>query len=179
MCDNKLMQTSDDNVSPATWRAATPKEWSAISAIAGEVHSLLPERPEVFEEKFRLFERGCLVLMQRERVVGYGIFHPWKLDDAPRLDALLNELPREPQCIFIHDVALLAQARGLAAAGQFVRIASTIALERELRALALVSVYGTHPLWAKYGFVIREAPALAPTLIRYGADARYMTSTLR
>ncbi len=173
------MQTSDDKASPATWRAATPKEWSAIGAIADEVHPLLPERPEVFAEKFRLFRQGCLVLMRRERVVGYGIFHPWTLDDAPRLDAFLNELPSEPQCIFIHDVALLAQARGRGAAGELVRMASTISLRRELRALALVSVYGTHRVWAKYGFEIRDAPALAPALARYGADARYMRSTLR
>lgn len=174
-----MTQTLSGIRSPATWRAATQKEWSAIGAIADEVHSLLPERPEVFDEKFRLFRAGCLVLMQGGHVVGYGVFHPWRLDDAPALDTLLNELPSKPQCIFIHDVALLAEARGQGAAGEFVRIASAMALKRKLPALALVSVYGTYPLWTKHGFEIREAPTLAPTLARYGADARYMISSLR
>ena len=164
--------------SPKKWRLASAREWSAIGAIANDVHTSLPERQEVFDDKFRLFAEGCLVLPDGERIVGYGVFHPWKIDDAPTLDTLMEELPREPQCIFIHDVAILAEARGLGAAGEFVRIAWSFAIGRRLITLALVSVYGSHPVWTKYGFKTRVYCGLSPVLKHYGDGARYMTVTL-
>jgi hypothetical protein len=44
--------------------------------------------------------------------------------------------------------------------------------------LALVSVYGTQPFWARYGFEIANALELGTKLRSYGPTARYMTRNL-
>lgn len=157
-------------------------EWSPLGAgdlgglceIAALAHPDLPERVEVFGEKLRLFPAGCLKYSLGGRMAGYGLAHPWELHSAPKLDAFLGALPPEPGCVYIHDVALRPEARGRGAAAAFVRHAEGLARERGLRALALVSVYGTAPLWGRLGF----RPDDGPDLAGYGKDARYMVRRL-
>src|SRR5262249_23805030 len=103
-----------------TWRSATASDLEVVDAIGNQVHVALPERAEVFAEKMRLFPEGCLVLAQGSDVVGYGLSHPWLLNNVPRLDHFLQTLPANPECLFIHDVVVLPGARGHGAAGAFV-----------------------------------------------------------
>ena len=105
--------------------------------------------------------------------------HPWHLNKIPPLDTFLKVLPSQPDCIFIHDVVVLPRARGHGAAEKFVEIVADVARERLIPALALVSVYDTHPLWMKCGFEIVQRPDLAEKLQSYGATARYMVRKLR
>ncbi|QQS15055.1 MAG: GNAT family N-acetyltransferase [Rhodospirillales bacterium] len=112
-------------------------------------------------------------------VVGYGIAHPWTLRDVPKLDHVLGALPPTPDCVFIHDVAILPAARGHRASAAFVERMRDIARGLDIRALALVSVYDTRPVWSRYGFRAVDDAALAPALAPYGADARYMVADIR
>jgi hypothetical protein len=86
------------------WRPATTADLPTIQRLSDEMHSSLPERPEVFAEKLALFKRGCFVLTWYEAMVGYNVFYPWVLKNIPPLDSLLGALPRSPECLFIHDV---------------------------------------------------------------------------
>lgn len=147
-----------------------------LCAIAALAHPGLPERPEVFGEKLRLFPEGCLKFLLGGRMAGYGLAHPWALETAPALDAFLGPLPQEPGCVYIHDVALLPAARGRGGAAAFARHAEGLALNRGIRALALVSVYGTWPLWGRLGF--RPALPAGLDLGGYGRDAQYMVRRL-
>lgn len=169
--------TPDRNEAPLVWRLATLDDLSAIMTIQDQVHTLLPEREAVFADKLHAFAQGCGVLVDdRGRAVGYGISHPWLLDDVPPLDTELPALPRQADCLFVHDVALLPLARGRGAGRAFVVQASGIAAGRGYRALALVSVYGTAPLWGSCGFAPRTSAALEDKLAAYGAGAVYMTT---
>ncbi len=160
------------------WRPAALDDVARISIIESQAHRLEPERPEVFEEKLRLFGAGCMVLTRDGTIVGYGVAHPWLLDDVPALNSFLGALPSEPQCIFIHDVALLPEARACGAGRAFVQHVSRIAAAMRLPNLALVSVYDTHHLWGRYGFEIRETEAIRGKMGQYGSTARYMVATL-
>jgi ribosomal protein S18 acetylase RimI-like enzyme len=157
-----------------TWRPTEPADLDAIAAIGNRIHAGLPERPAVFAEKLRLFPEGCFSLIQTGEIVGYGISHPWLLDSIPPLDAFLGELPASPDCLFVHDVAVLPRARGRGAAGALVDMLVALAQQRALAALALVSVYDTHALWARYGFAAVEDSSLAAKLASYGDTARTM-----
>ena len=53
-----------------------------------------------------------------------------------------------------------------------------VAREYRLGSLALVSVYGTHRLWSRLGFVERTSPALAAKLAAYGPTAHYLVRPL-
>lgn len=88
------------------WRPATTADLPGIQKLSDEMHSSLPERPEVFAEKLALFQRGCFVLTWYEAMVGYSFSYPWVLRSIPPLDRLMGALPRSPGCLFIHDVVI-------------------------------------------------------------------------
>jgi hypothetical protein len=160
------------------WRPAATGDLDAIQNIGDEIHVTLPERPEVFAEKFKLFPEGCFVLTQTQNVVGYGFSHPWLLKSIPPLDSFLGSLPSHPECLFIHDVVVLPQARRHGASGALVELVTGVARKRNLRLLALVSVYNTHPLWSRFGFEVVTDAALTEKLKSYGDTARYMIRRL-
>lgn len=166
-----------DVLSPK-WRLATAQDLLTIDCIADQIHTGLPERPEVFAEKQRLFPIGCQALQVGDLVVGYGISHPWMLFDIPPLDAFLKMLPANSDCLYIHDVAVLPKYRGSGAAGAYVKAVEREAYRLGIAALALVSVYDTHPMWAKHGFRTIEAIDLCAKLRSYGPTAKYMVSSL-
>jgi hypothetical protein len=161
---------------PPDWKFMEPGDIPAVCAIAGWLHTALPERAEVFAEKLQLFPEGCRKLVAGEKLVGYGFAHPWLLASAPKLDTLLEALPAHPACLYIHDVAILPEARGYGAAGGYVASMEALALSLRLWQLTLVSVYGTAPLWAKYGF---KPVSFGLPLASYGPGAAYMYRELR
>jgi len=142
-----------------------------MDRIGNLVHPL-QERAEVSAEKFKLFSEGCFVLEQKQQVLGYGISHPWILNDIPVLDTFLHVLPATPDCLFIHDVGVLPEARQHGASGVLVELVAGIARRKGLGRLALVSVYGTYHLWARHGFEI--VSQVDEKLLSYGDTAKYM-----
>ena len=160
------------------WRPATNPDLDAIQRIAGHIHPELSERAEVFAEKLALFAEGCLVLARDATIFGYAFSHPWHLKRVPPLDTLLHALPPAPECLFVHDVAVLPEARGHGAAAMLVAILTRIAKKHDLPRLALVSVYGSDVLWSAQGFKSAPDKALRAALAPYGESAKYMIRRL-
>ncbi|MGY0573199.1 GNAT family N-acetyltransferase [Bradyrhizobium sp. RDM12] len=156
------------------WRRAHVEDLAAISAIAARIHPDLPERPEVFAEKMRLYPDGCCVLAAGNDIAGYGLAHPWMQQQIPPLDAFIDRLPDAADCLYVHDVAVLPDFRGGVARAYIAEIEER-ARSSGITTLALVSVYGARPLWERLGFQ-RVAPdaALRDKLLSYGASATYM-----
>lgn len=148
-------------------------------AIAEEIHPDLPERMEVYAEKLRLFPPGWLVQVADGTIVGYGVSHPWKLHQVPPLDAFLHELPRDADCLYVHDVAVLPAHRGRRTADSYIESMAAVARSAGIGALTLVSVYGTDTLWSRLGFRTVAAEAeLRAKLRSYGETAKYMIRDL-
>lgn len=160
------------------WVPLLESDIDAVDRIAREIHPTLPERKDVFAEKRRLFPQGCYKLMCDGVMEGYGLSHPWKLHSIPPLDALMHSLPPDPDCIYIHDVAVLREARGHNAAGLFVAQISDAARQMQIKHLSCVSVYGTDVLWARFGFRVVTSPEIASKLASYGGSATYMIADL-
>jgi GNAT superfamily N-acetyltransferase len=163
---------------PVKWRPATEADLDDIQRIGDRIHAELPEKREIFAEKLTLFPEGCFVLVQNEIIVGYAFSHPWLLDRIPELNQPLSRLPAKPDCILIHDVAILQQARGRGAAAVLVEIVTKLARERNIANLALVSVYNSYRLWGRFGFELADGDALVEKLKSYGGPARYMVRRL-
>lgn len=147
---------------------ARASDLPTISAIAARIHPDLPERPEVLAEKMRLCPDGCRVLAADEEIVGYGFAHPWTQRRIPALDDFLERLPDDADCLYLHDIAVLPRSRG-GVARAYVAAIEQLARASGLAALALVSVYGTRPLWE--GFCFRPVTAdaeLSAKLASYG-----------
>ena len=158
----------------ADWRPLLTGDMEFVNRIAASVHTALPERAEVFEEKVRLFPQGCRKLVSEGLIVGYGISHPWTLFSIPPLDTCLQRLPDPPQCLYIHDVVVLPAARGQGAAQQYMDYIKVLAREMGISSHALVAVYGTCHLWSRCGFKIVEDASLDRQLQSYGDSAKYM-----
>jgi len=147
-----------------------------VNAIAAEIHTSLPERPEVFCEKFRLFPKGCLIFQSDSGPIGYAISHPWRLKSVPTLDAFLNALPAAANCLYLHDAAILPSGRGQSASNTLVEKLRALATQEKLKNLALISVYGTDRLWSRFGFCVVHDPSLAKKIASYGASAKYLVA---
>jgi ribosomal protein S18 acetylase RimI-like enzyme len=160
------------------WRLAHAADLEAISAIAAQTHIDLPERPDVFAEKMRLYPQGCRVLAAGHEIAGYGIAHPWMRHQIPPLDSLLGQLPGMADCLYVHDVAVLPQYRGDVARA-YVATVEELARSSGIATLALVSVYGTRLMWHRLGFEpVTPDAALRAKLASYGASATYMLRDL-
>jgi GNAT superfamily N-acetyltransferase len=160
----------------ADWKPLEAADMPQVLAIAARLHPELPERLEVLAEKRRLFPEGGRKLVVDGAFAGYGLAHPWRLNAAPKLNAFLEQLPAAPDCLYLHDVAVLPEGRGRNAAGAYVVYMEGLARALGLGHLALVSVYGTVPLWGKLGF--KTVLAGAPSLPSYGPSAFYMFKPL-
>lgn len=160
------------------WRPARTSDLATISAIAARIHPDLPERPEVFAEKMRLYPDGCRVLVANDAIAGYGLAHPWEQHQVPPLDGFLQELPEDANCLYLHDVAVLPGFRG-GVARDYVAGIEKLARASHIGTLALVSVYATRPLWERLGFRPVTADAgLRAKLASYGYSATYMLRDL-
>ena len=166
------------DMSKPHWRPAHITDLPAFGTIAARIHPGLPERPEVFAEKMRLYPDGCRVLIADEEIAGYGLSHPWRRHRIPPLDGFLERLPDDADCLYVHDVAVLPDHRG-GAARAYVAKMEELARASGIAALALVSVYATRPLWERFGFRPVTADAeLRAKLAGYGESATYMLRDL-
>ncbi|MBK8476922.1 MAG: GNAT family N-acetyltransferase [Opitutaceae bacterium] len=156
---------------PLAWIPLTPADLAAVRALADTAHPDLPEHESVFAEKLRLFPPGCRKLDDAGRLLGYGIAHPWLTDDPPPLDTILGALPSAANCLHLHDAVVAPEARGHGLAARYVAEMQLVARAHGLHVLTLVSVYGTHPLWARCGFRIRTPPLPPGILAPYGPTA--------
>ncbi len=160
------------------WRPAHASDLPAISTIAAKIHPDLPESPEVFAEKMRLYPGGCRVLAAENEIAGYGLSHPWKRHRIPPLNGLLTRLPDDADCLYVHDVAVLPEFRGGVLRAYIAEI-EQLARGSGIATLALVSVYATRPMWQRLGFKPVAADAeLRAKLASYGEGATYMLRDL-
>ena len=136
-----------------------------LSAIAAAVHESYPEDEVVFAERLRLYPAGCVVLTrgagegaaQDGEIVGYGISHPWRFGEPPPLNSLLGALPDQPTTYYLHDVALLPEARGGGAGAAFVAHCVERAKAEGLRNLSLIAVHRSADYWRRHGFNVLAA----------------------
>ena len=165
-------------VIPGCWRLMTPADISEVAAIAAVVHPAFFEETAVFAERQRLFPQGTLLLERAGRASGYVLSHPWRRGELPPLNSLLGRIPEDASNYYIHDLALLPEARGSRAAGALVDSLTALARKLGFPALSLAAVNGSRGFWERQGFRVVERPHLAAKLASYEAAAVLMEKTL-
>ncbi len=165
----------------ALWRAMTAADLDRLLAIADIVHPAYPEDRSVFEERLALYPAGCRVAECRGEAIGYGVMHPGRLGVPPPLDTPLGELPPDADCLYLHDIALLPEARGTGLGAAVLDYAHGLAAREGWRWLALTSTPGARSYWDRVGFTpYRDGgPALTAKLESYGGGMSYMTAPVR
>lgn len=146
------------------WRAMTAADLPEVSRIASLVHPDFPEDDAVFAERLALFPAGCLFAAG----AGYVLAHPWMRGRPPALNSQLGALPARAETLYLHDIALLPEARGQGAGEAALRYLERVARGLGLEEIALVAVSGSARFWGRMGFVADGAE-----IGSYG-DATYM-----
>jgi ribosomal protein S18 acetylase RimI-like enzyme len=162
-----------------TWRPMRPTDIDAVVEVARLSFPDHFEDRACFQNRLALYPRGCFVLADGEAAAkGYLIAYPWRADNAPQLNTVIEGLPAEPALIYLHDLALHPQARGGGVTGAVVEQLAEQAAGDGWPAIALVAVNDAVNFWRRHGFEAQAAPGMAAKLASYGADARYMIRRL-
>jgi GNAT superfamily N-acetyltransferase len=161
------------------WRPMTGADLDRVAAIALIAFPDHFEGRPMFANRLELAARGCFVLAEGDgEPMGYAISYPWRIDSAPPLNALIDEIPADADVIYLHDLALHPEARGTGATREIVERLADQARSRGWPAMTLVAVNDAAGFWAKHGFAVRDNAAVADKLAGYGSDARYMIRPL-
>jgi GNAT superfamily N-acetyltransferase len=166
------------NTPETHWRPMAVGDLAAVEAIAAIVHPGFFERPEIFAERLRLYPQGARLLTHGPTALGYVLSHPWRDEAIPALDSLLRELPAGAKNYYLHDLALLPEARGTGAAGRLVADLIAHATTAGFSRMSLVAVNGSQAFWRRHGFSALDVPDLRQKLSSYEADAAFMVRPL-
>ena len=128
------------------WRRMLSEDLPVVYTIANHIHNELHEDMCVFIERFSLCPEGCFFL-EDTSIRGYLISHPFTQGKSPPLNTLLHQIV-DPDCWYIHDLAILEPYRGQGSASKILRW-----LEKRAMPLTLTSVSGSESFWRKQGFV--------------------------
>jgi GNAT superfamily N-acetyltransferase len=156
----------------------TTADLPAVDAVAARVHPAFPEDEAIFAERLRLYPPGCHVLDRNGTIAAYAVSHPWIDRAPPPLNAPLGGLPARPSTYYLHDIALLPEARGSGAGAEIVATLAAQAGAEQLSSLSLIAVNGSAGFWRRQGFEVVADDALAAKLRSYGADAQFMVRRL-
>lgn len=156
------------------WRLMTAEDLPQVQVLADVIHLDHPEDAAVFAERLRLYPGGCLALEESGRLIGYALTHPWRFAAPPALNSLLGQIPPDASTYYVHDVALLPEARGKGHAAHISERLVRHAHEAGFTNLSLVAVNNSQAFWERLGFRKTDVPGLEAKLLSYGPDAVLM-----
>ena len=156
----------------------TSGDLADVQVLADTIHADHPEGADVFTERLRLYPQGCAVLEGESRLIGYALTHPWHFGEPPPLNSHLGRVPSDATTYYVHDVALLPEARGKGYAIQIGDWLVRHAARDGFSNLSLVAVNSSQPFWKKLGFRVAVIPGLELKLLSYGPDAVLMVRDL-
>ena len=166
-------------LSRLNWRPMTAADLDAVAGIAAVGFPDHFEGRDCFANRLALNPGGCFVLADgRERPKGYLVAYPWRANDAPALNTLIEAIPADAAVLYLHDLALDPGVRGRGWSRPVMERLAADARADGWPALALVAVNDAAPFWEGHGFVVVDSPAMRAKLAGYGPDARYMTRAL-
>jgi ribosomal protein S18 acetylase RimI-like enzyme len=130
-----------------TIRPTTPTDYAAVSALGSAIHSAdYAESEECFTSLMRHAASGCFVA-DLDGIIGYVISFPYRLGQVYPRNSPYTPV-EEPDCYYIHDLAVLPEFRGKGVATQLARQV----LAQEWPVVGLVAVNGSRGFWWKLGF---------------------------
>ena len=139
---------------------------------------LTPESDASLHAKLSASQATCFIASIEGAVVGYLISLPWESSNPPALNAETCRLPRSPDCLYLHDLAVTRRARKLGTGRALVEAFLTRLRDSGLGRASLVAVQSSAPYWERYGFrAVPQSEPLKAKLATYGEGVLYMERT--
>ena len=133
----------------------------------------LLEDGEIFSCKLRLFPEGCLGAFEDVELVAYVFSHPWSSGEVVPLHEPLACLPGTPDCVYIHDLAVMRPWRKRGIADLLISRLFDLAHDRHGGRVSLVAVNRSESYWERYD--LRRTFSIVYT---EGVPATYMTGVI-
>lgn len=151
-------------------------DFPAVMAVQAICYTALtPESEESLLAKLRASPSTCFVATRDGTLAGYLFSVPWLSASPPALDAQTCTPPAQPDCLYLHDLAVAPAERHSGAAGALIRAFFTCVQELGLGRACLVAVQGSTGYWERHGFqMVPTSPSLRAKLQTYGEDVAYM-----
>jgi predicted N-acetyltransferase YhbS len=134
-----------------------------------------PESKESLAAKLCASPSTCFIAALEGEAVGYLISIPWEFSAPPALNAESCQLPRTPDCLYLHDLAVAPSARKAGAGRALVQAFLSELSKSGLGRASLIAVQDSAQYWRRYGF--RSVPlteGLKAKLAGYGQGVEYM-----
>jgi GNAT superfamily N-acetyltransferase len=145
----------------------------AVASLEAEAYEpSLHESSEAFTRLIELFDEGALGAFDEGGLCGYAFGVPLRAGSVLELRTPLAEIPADADMFYVHDVAVATRCRGRGVGRALAARLIAVGESRGFRRFELVSVQGSAPFWARFGFsAVREfeyAPgAAAVAMIRH------------
>lgn len=125
--------------------------------------------------KLRASPSTCFIASLAGDSVGYLFAVPGESSNPPAWNAATCQLPASPDCLYLHDLAVLPGARrtgaGRALLGEFLTRLRASSTQRAY----LIAVQNSMAYWARHGFLpVPPSGALKARLSTYGDQVVYM-----
>lgn len=115
------------------------------------------ESNESFRRRMEQFPEGCMACVNdKDEVIGYMFCHPWKKDSVVPLNCMDLEIPKDADCFYAHDIAVLKDHRGKGIGKAFLGMAISLARKHGFDEIKGVAVLDSHTYWEKHGFEVGE-----------------------
>ena len=135
----------------------------------------IPESRCSLSAKLAASPASCFVAVHSDDVVAYLIALPWVSQAPPSLNAPDCELPADPDCVYLHDLSVLPNARGTGIAGLLIEHFFVYCRQSVVTKASLVAVQNSASFWRGFGFNSVEVDvALTQKLATYGQDAEFL-----
>lgn len=130
-------------------------------------NKLFWESGDSFAGMIAVYPKGCIGLYVNDLLSGYVFFHPYHEDRIKPLNHVF-ELVGTEDCVYLHDLAILPNYRGLDLSRILTDIVDLETCNSGFVTQCLVAVQGSYTFWQKVGFkIIKEVE-------NYGHHAYYM-----
>jgi ribosomal protein S18 acetylase RimI-like enzyme len=136
---------------------------------------IVPESLESFVAKLMAAPASCFIATIEKRTVGYLVAVPSNFAHPPLLDQTYCRLPAQPDCLHLHDLAVMPAARATGAGRLLVDAFFTHLRESELPRASLIAIQDSAPYWQRHGFqAVSLGDLLQTKLASYGQNVQYM-----
>lgn len=147
---------------------------AALEIQSASYPAFLVEPADAFASRLAAPLPFCLAALRSGELAGYLLAHGWPRQSPPPVARVLAP-QAATEVLFIHDLAVGAEGRGLGLGRQLIDCALVLAARHGLARAELIAIEGAGDYWRALGFA--EEPvsaAVAAKVAAYGAGARWM-----
>lgn len=135
-----------------TVRLMAADDLAAIGIIQAEAYAgYFLESNDVIAQRFNLSPTTAWVAEHESQVCAYLVGYWSNIGKINPLNAQFSFIDK-PNCLYLHDLALLKSAQGFGLSKKLILAATECAMKNKAQAIALLSVQNSKKFWQGFGF---------------------------